>query len=1152
MYSKFLFVGLGGSGGKTLRFLKREIKHWMRSRDIDGRVPAAWQFLHIDTPVNPDGDEINHMVDRLEADEYLGLIAPGTELGDVQNVLDADGALHSEMRTWRVEPAAADVPVQQGAGQMRAIGQTVAMAYAKRIRDQLDHRVSRMKAGTSAAELGEMYANVTGRRPGSSSSSYVVVVSSLAGGTGAGLLNLVCDLLRALDTPAGDNVFAVLYTPEVFRSIGSAATAGVHPNSLAAVSELLNGYWWQASEDNAIGVASPRESDVLRRAGLPNPQARNGPKYPFLVGRVGAGGVDHGSPDRLFEMAARALASWVIPADEDAGFLAYTVGNWPTLAKDGRRQAGVLVDEGEPQEQGLPPMSALGFARLSVGTQHLKEYARQRIVKDVLRHVARYHIDSDEARSARQERETDDPDAIARFVAEHHKRAFLHTTCLAQAGPDDNQILADLRPDTHDVLVEEFESSARLLAGIDDEQQRSVGDWRRSITEGIRRAQQEFESAYRERLEASVQSWIAEVGRRIVEASAESVAERGLWVTAEILAQAETYLRYEAYEDLMSHDVPRWREWSTDIDYAVDDQLGASGGRIRSGDRRLEDAVSEGVNYGQYAGNALVAERAARLCSEVAGGIVSPLRSALLAAQRLAEAELSKTESWVEWSDEPPPASVRPPAGDFPLIDPDRYPQVFAKLVARDVGARRRELEQREELRRQIVTGRYGAAASGGEQACIGILREWWPSGETSAGGSHTPADLRVEVATGLDELSRRALGWLERPGSAWDKHLSLTIRGFVGSGDPHDPDAPDPAELLANQARLDAQLAAAIAAAAPFISLDGPLMGTVHDSTADESPTLMLSPIPLESHATEERVRSRLSEMGLPDDRISQILNNDASIAEVDITGLLAAPVSPLVVESLMRPISERWNAASTPALRRKFWEWRRAQPLDAFVPVPQALLRAMVRGWYTAQMLGRVDRTDGSFAIVCTHKKAVVSFPDPLLSTPRADGPRDHLAQVLEALPLAYVEVSRVGALDPLDAYIELRELGRSALGGDLFTYESVNPALSGWIEQRSDAVGISPQRRPLLDEHTSGHDCSTPTGRAAHVAEFCRETMGRYQREFEEHNAECGRYPELLTRCPLWTGLWERHMRPALHEIAEAALRLSRPGTDEGAMM
>ena len=29
MYSKYLFVGLGGSGGKTLRFLKREILRWM-------------------------------------------------------------------------------------------------------------------------------------------------------------------------------------------------------------------------------------------------------------------------------------------------------------------------------------------------------------------------------------------------------------------------------------------------------------------------------------------------------------------------------------------------------------------------------------------------------------------------------------------------------------------------------------------------------------------------------------------------------------------------------------------------------------------------------------------------------------------------------------------------------------------------------------------------------------------------------------------------------------------------------------------------------------------------------------------------------------------------------------------------------------------
>ena len=33
MYRKMMFVGLGGSGGKTLRVLKRDLKEWLIDND---------------------------------------------------------------------------------------------------------------------------------------------------------------------------------------------------------------------------------------------------------------------------------------------------------------------------------------------------------------------------------------------------------------------------------------------------------------------------------------------------------------------------------------------------------------------------------------------------------------------------------------------------------------------------------------------------------------------------------------------------------------------------------------------------------------------------------------------------------------------------------------------------------------------------------------------------------------------------------------------------------------------------------------------------------------------------------------------------------------------------------------------------------------
>ena len=206
MYSKYLFVGLGGSGGKTLRFLKREILRWMDAHDAGTNIPSAWQFLHIDTPTVPDGEEISNIAPRLEEDEYMGLIAAGMNFQALDKLLVGKSSLRHEMRTWRVEPAGLGVSLEQGAGQMRAIGQSVAMAYAKQIRDRLGDHVRRMTQPSAGGDLAELFNTVENQPAASESAMYIVVVSSLAGGTGAGLLNLVCDILRAMDTPAGDEV----------------------------------------------------------------------------------------------------------------------------------------------------------------------------------------------------------------------------------------------------------------------------------------------------------------------------------------------------------------------------------------------------------------------------------------------------------------------------------------------------------------------------------------------------------------------------------------------------------------------------------------------------------------------------------------------------------------------------------------------------------------------------------------------------------------------------------------------------------------------------------------------------------------------------------------------------------------------------------
>ncbi len=1151
MYSKFLFVGLGGSGGKTLRFLKREIGRWLEANSADTRIPQAWQFLHIDTPTVPDGQEINDIAPQLDDDEYMGLINAGLPFTALANMLDGDPHLRQELRTWRVEPAGLGVSVDQGAGQFRAVGQTVAMAYAKRIRDKLEERVRRLRGPGAQSELGELYDRVGPAgdgHAGADSNMYIVVISSLAGGTGAGLLNLVCDLLRAMETPAGDSIFGLLYTPEVFHSLGKAVTGGVYPNSLAAICEMLNGQWWQGSDVGAPSIAAPKQQAVLSRAGLPKPQERSGPTYPFLVGRVAEGGIDHGTPDRLFEMTGRSLLSWVTDMTVQSRFVAYTSGNWASsaLAHD---QGDVLVDAGATHEQGLPCLSALGFSRLSVGGEHFERYAKERLVTDALSHLVRYHTNSAEAVAVAERLDTEDPDVIRRAIAEDHRRAFLHETRLVEVGPEDNEIIDDLRPARDGELSAEFERRVRQNAGLGQYDRLGVEEWRKYITDAIGEARRTYEVEYRRGLEHSTDVWVSAVQVRVIDAVKRRIGMHGLLVTAELCSQAGRYLTEEVAVDLTENDVVRYRRWAAQAADIVNEALEDAKGNVQSDDARLEEAVSQGVNAAGYAGDALLCGQAAALATQVSDRIFVPLSRALRDAHEVAEDDARRAVSWVHWDDEIPPAHVRPPVGDFSLIDPDDYPGHFADLLSKDVGEADGLQAKREQARSDIISGSFldepAAAAGADVTSCLTVAASWFPVLDSA--GTQAPAELRVSLSAGRDELAERAHAWLRRPGSPWESFLGRSVREFVGSTDAFDAKAIPEAEARQNRSRFINQLNAALRAAAPLINIDDGLLGLVHPNTALSGPRLQLSTMPLAAHPITEDLRAVLSGAGIQDDEIEAALTSDASVDHIDITSALGAPVSVLAVESLLRPISEGWFGLDSVGQRNAFWARRRAQPLESFVPAPQALIRCMVRGWFTGRLLGLIKDDDGSWAIRIPRDGGYRVFSSDTLSRPRAVGDRDALPLVLEALALAYVDVSRVGTLGPLVPYVELRELGRSKPHGGLLGYESLAPPLDRWAkdgrldaEAADDAVLNSDAAREVVS-------ASTTAERLPGLASLCRDVIASYEKSFAELQAQWRAQPALLSTAPHWSGLWERHMSPALNDIAQAADRQAQQLAD-----
>ena len=544
MYRSFILVGLGGSGGKTVRFVKRELNKRLIEMGWDEGIPAAWQFLHIDTPTIPDGNELNDLVDQVALDEYLGLVGDGLSFNGVTAELDGDSNLQDEMIGWRIDPATLNVPIGMGAGQYRAVGRTVAMVQGKQIRERLKAAFRRTADPAARAHLGELYSQTHPDETANSAPGppIVIVISSLAGGTGAGLIMNVCDLIRETDECEG--VFTMLYTPEVFGAMGGVGD-GVFPNSLAAISEVLNGYWLHGSNERG-GVPERRNAD-LTKAGAAKALSTAGPSYPFLIGLQNANGNSFANAVELFGAVGSGLATAMTDSGLQSSLFAHEITNWQLLAEQLVTGTDILAsgnNAGEFEGQGHGAFQALGTSRLSIGLDFFEEYTAQRIAKDAARFLSLAHVNSDEARAVADQHSTNDPDEIAGHIADNQLEYFLKSAGLEELGPDRNQIKDALRPNqtTIDTLMGEARSTAHDLGEVGRGGTANEAVWGGRLVNAVQTASRSFSVAYRDALKANVHQWVEEHPQKVLHIVEDFISRHGLVVTAELLKRSVRYL----------------------------------------------------------------------------------------------------------------------------------------------------------------------------------------------------------------------------------------------------------------------------------------------------------------------------------------------------------------------------------------------------------------------------------------------------------------------------------------------------------------------------------------------------------------------------------------------------------------------------------
>ena len=1154
MYRSFVLVGLGGSGGKTIRFVKRELSKRLEEMGWDGGIPAAWQFLHIDTPTIPDGNELNDVVDQVGLDEYLGLVGDGVSFRGVAAELDGDPEMRDEMVGWRIDPANLAVPIGLGAGQFRAVGRTVAMVQGKEMRNRLKASFRRTADPGARSELAELFAQTHPNEPRSDvpAQPIVIVISSLAGGTGAGLIMNVCDIIR--ETGDCQGVFSFLYTPEVFGAMGGVGE-GVYANSLAAISEILNGYWLHGSNHGG-GVPLRRNAD-LTKAGGAKSLDRSGPDFPFLVGLRNASGNSFANAVELFGAVGSGLATTMTDHRLQGSLFAYEIANWELNARDqtaASKQDALVSGEnaGNVVKQGIGAFQGLGTSRLSVGLDFFEDYAAQRIAKDAARYSALAHVRSDEAQLVAEQTGTNDPDELAGHIADNQLEHFLLMAGLSELGPDRNQLKDALRPDqaTRDALLSDARSTAYRLGEVGTGGTANESVWGERLDHGVQEAARTYSKAYRDAIKANVHHWVENHPQNVLDTVEDFISRHGLVVAAALVQRAVRYLvgPHGVVEELRGDsELNQYRSWSSEetVRLGVVSPVQGLGSKVDNSHQALVEGAEEGLHLMAFVGEAHICEVAASVAESFAVGFLRPLAAALERESRLLESELrGPAANWAEWADGLPPRELQPPVSEITLIEADEFAATFNDLVAETYSDDSQAENRRRRLREEITSGSFLREDSGIETAgnrAISVAVNWSPGTSIDPDELRPQSEAMFKLALTPSELQKRARAWMHQPNCAFDKLLSSNLRSYLGD-DPVFKGAVDPETLRQRQQRFEAKLRQMLAVAEPLIGVDPTLNSQLNPERKTKT---SLSGLPFLNHELESSVKSFVAaELG--DSAVAEVLDDDASTTHVTALKRFDGAVSPLIISSLFEPISENWAAATGEVSRSHFWSRRRARVLSEFIPAPQEHIAAMCRGWFIGVALGVIDRKTNEPIVIGRPNDTPASFPYPALSS-TADL-RDQLAVVLESLALAYVLVSQERSLRPLEAYQRLRDLGADANGstGDLYPFElrgdRLNDDLESWISS-----GEAPGRiaTPLAEG-------DSPIDRVDSFIAVLQAARTSYGDEYERLRSDWAKNPYALGDRPWWPGL-ASHLLSALEDLETAAkerrVSLQQPDTAPG---
>ena len=713
MLGSMLFVGVGGSGGNTVRAIREILTERLESLKWEGPFPDCWQTLWIDTIAEQGRGGFPSPM--LPSDSYLGLVP-----GQVSYQTVKDQIMNSTPASSRNEvlsgwlPFSTPVPIAKGAGQFRAIGRTVGVSQLgamNRFLTDAHNRLTSAQANRDLARLNQLFDIPVSARPPHTS---VFVISSMAGGSGSGLFQDVAQLIKSVDPSLDEFMHVMLYGADVFSlNIPENMLKSVPGNTLGALSEVVNGVWREKMTN-----ASTFLFDGI---GRPSTGRRYGGKHHWLIGAKNNDGALGATTKEIYFAVGSSLASLTMSPATQQWLDDYVVVNvFPTSATMTDKTRLKVANNLEHYQ----PFAAMGFSRVSLGMDRLVEFGAECITRSAVERLLWPDfepVSKDQSMNRNVQIDT---------RVDQLWSGYLDESGLRERNPD-NDVLDALKG--QDSFYVNFANECIANASGKDSAL-DPSTWEQRIMTYFNANKVKLLTAEKTSVFESVQSWTQDIQKRVLAATSSAVVSGGLYVGVELLRKLRKEVEFLVKVELPS-DAEQKRNLTDEIRGRVLQFLSTGKAKIEKKDQeiqKVQDVVKKGITFLGEVDRIMIA---IELLSDLDENFLAPLLKKMseeienLKEERTADEEYGFSSfSSFPTSDK---ASVQerfaPPNTEQTLIDYKEFPKLFREWSQ---SALEPEMQSAWDIRmteRALLGIPFDKAGDGAGQNMIELRPGWQP-----------------------------------------------------------------------------------------------------------------------------------------------------------------------------------------------------------------------------------------------------------------------------------------------------------------------------------------------------------------------------------------------------------------------------------------